>query len=1205
MPDLTDLLREADIIAITHTGHRPHHVAPQLTGFTCVVCNARSIKPEDGGVAVYARTGLDVRSVHDLPVWGQSWVRVQGKSDSDIIHACVCYLPPVQSEHFKKMCAGEKITAERHRNMLFDQAAKYRAMGEVLIMGDLNARTRDADDRAERSTALEWEGLQHAGVAAPSDLVHACVVCTTVGKRTSRDHGNVNAHGTHLLQACKQQALVVFNGRLPGDDDGACTFFQHGNADSGNSLIDYFVGSPGLAFLPCGAVKPGSSLRVWDRSKKLVGFGGKVFDHLPVFLDVCWSAGTSRKKQVKPTKGQGAPRFRWQPHLRDSYCDLLTGNADVAAHLLAMRECLDVDNAAAYFGDAISCALTELHARAGGVIARPGKPVHVKGLPRNPWYDEACKVARDHLQVTLQREGPESAASNEACRAYKRVTQAAKRAWEHRHDAQVLRDVQFDPKSFWDAYDRQDRKEACIGLDEWSTYFATLFRGVEQDSGQEAAKCAEWDRRVRAQVFPDANAEGVRRAEHLNNEITAFEVGQVLKACANGKSPGTDGLPIDFLKHAVREIDVGGKTVRVNVMAGDIAHLFNKVFEGGFPKAWATAVVVPVPKPKGDPGNKDDYRGIAVGGALSKLFSMVMLHRLDTWAEHNNLRAAGQSGFRQGRGTPDSSFVVNHVIERYQRRKKPVYAAFIDFRKAYDSVSRPLLWECMRGLGVHGRFMTTLEGMYADVQLRVRVGGVLGEPFASHLGVKQGDPLSPLLFGLFIDRLEGFIKHLLPNVGVRVGKELLQLLLYADDLVLLAESAQHLQQMLDALQQFCELTGMTVNVKKSEAVIFNSKYDVEAAPQLRYNGQVMNIKSEFVYLGLLCEGEGGMQHAAAKSLLKGRGASFALSGKCASKDIHNVYVKCRLFDAVVTPVLLFGCEIWGPAVLQRGCFVKSGILSDMESFHGRFLKSCMGLRGSVSNAVVLLELRRQTVAVNMLKRVMRFAERVWRRNDKDIVKLCMRESFDMAHNGVKKCWAAHLVNCLRVHGVDSRDGDVVCGGACLDSDALQSDWRKFWGVEATRQSVRDIPDSARRGFKMAKYLQWFHDESVDKRATFWHTLSRPFDIQAVARFRMSSHNLNVEMQRTSGDPVGRSCRRCLGCNRGEVEDELHVMTCPLYKSLRCEHGMVFHRVPPSQCVSTDTRMSFMMNSSQQPWVFWRCMASFLRKMDKARSLRQV
>ena len=127
-------------------------------------------------------------------------------------------------------------------------------------------------------------------------------------------------------------------------------------------------------------------------------------------------------------------------------------------------------------------------------------------------------------------------------------------------------------------------------------------------------------------------------------------------------------------------------------------------------------------------------------------------------------------------------------------------------------------------MGVHGVFLDSLRCMYEKVQLCVRVDGDMVECFESDIGLKQGDPLSPLLFGLFIDRLEKLFDGMLgPESGVKLKDIWLKVLLYADDLVLLAETPQELQAMMDKLSLFCQHNGMTVNIKKSECLVFNKR----------------------------------------------------------------------------------------------------------------------------------------------------------------------------------------------------------------------------------------------------------------------------------------------------------------------------------------------------------------------------------------------
>jgi hypothetical protein len=107
-------------------------------------------------------------------------------------------------------------------------------------------------------------------------------------------------------------------------------------------------------------------------------------------------------------------------------------------------------------------------------------------------------------------------------------------------------------------------------------------------------------------------------------------------------------------------------------------------------------------------------------------------------------------------GTIEAIFMLRHLVDKATINDKHLFTAFIDFKKAYDSVPRELLWRCLRKLGMHGPFIDILEQMYSSVRLQVKLDSTLGAEFESNIGVKQGDPLSPLLFGLYIDRFSAF-----------------------------------------------------------------------------------------------------------------------------------------------------------------------------------------------------------------------------------------------------------------------------------------------------------------------------------------------------------------------------------------------------------------------------------------------------------------
>ena len=152
-------------------------------------------------------------------------------------------------------------------------------------------------------------------------------------------------------------------------------------------------------------------------------------------------------------------------------------------------------------------------------------------------------------------------------------------------------------------------------------------------------------------------------------------------------------MSAEFLQQAY----IQHSNMREFVLCPVLTKLFNAVWCDSYPRAWQVSALVPVPKPKGRPDVYDDHRGIAVSPVAAKLFAMVMLARLDRWAERRGLRAAGQAGFRAGRGTPDNLFVLRHMIDSAAAHKRPLFCAFIDFSKAYDRVDRALLWGVLRG----------------------------------------------------------------------------------------------------------------------------------------------------------------------------------------------------------------------------------------------------------------------------------------------------------------------------------------------------------------------------------------------------------------------------------------------------------------------------------------------------------------------------
>jgi hypothetical protein len=221
----------------------------------------------------------------------------------------------------------------------------------------------------------------------------------------------------------------------------------------------------------------------------------------------------------------------------------------------------------------------------------------------------------------------------------------------------------------------------------------------------------------------------------------------------------------------------------------------------------------------------------------------------------------------------------------------------------------------------------------------------LSSTFPCTIDVKQGCSLSPLLFGLYIDALESRINALAGDDGPDLASIAMKLLLYADDLVLMSKSLRGLQKQLDELNIFCKEWDLTVNMKKTKVVVFGSR--VNSSP-LHYDGSLVEEVASFRYLGIELHRSGSLKIAVEHLEAVGQRAVFALRRRCADLKINDPTIVCQLFDALVKPVLSYGCELW----------VDEPTTKSLESIHRSFLKSLSGVNDTTPSRIVLTQFNR-------------------------------------------------------------------------------------------------------------------------------------------------------------------------------------------------------------------------------------------------------
>ena len=307
-----------------------------------------------------------------------------------------------------------------------------------------------------------------------------------------------------------------------------------------------------------------------------------------------------------------------------------------------------------------------------------------------------------------------------------------------------------------------------------------------------------------------------REKNDLAKYLKEEEISQALRDLPDGKAPGIDGIPHELWK-ALRNLhieDLKAKRPAFNIVK-ILTQVYNDIEQHGlvplttFPKGW----MCPLYK-KGDTAEIGNYRPITILNTDYKIMTRALTMRLTKVVP--NLIHRDQAGFMKGRQIEDQTELVRLMLNQCEASKQNGVIVCLDQEKAYDKVRHDFIWRTLETYQFPNHFINTIKTLYENGEMVVVINGVISKPYRVTRGVRQGDPLSCLIFNLAIESLASMLRNsTLKGFTIKGEIDRLITTLFADDTTVFLSEEDSFNDLQNILQKWCRASGAKFNVSKT------------------------------------------------------------------------------------------------------------------------------------------------------------------------------------------------------------------------------------------------------------------------------------------------------------------------------------------------------------------------------------------------------
>ena len=816
---------------------------------------------------------------------------------------CV-YFPPEGSSHLdSNQCPID---------MLSDIINTEKNMNDIIVFGDMNARTGDLQDflNCDEDPNLDFS------------------TCIDETPRKNIDT-IVNNRGKQLISFCRNSGLQIQNGRLCPTK---LTCFKY----NGVSAIDYML---------C------NSKMQQNISKYAISDKSIFSDHsyLKVEMIVAMSRNTQPKRYVNRVPPVG---YRWDISKLDLYhsalneTENLNMRTDFLCEVINPQICINslVRQFTACIENAASKAFRKFSGKSNNTF------------PRNEWFDEDCKKAKKELHIYNRYpiNTPEYEMYWNLKNKYKALIQRKKRMYLENLANKIESLSLSNPQDYWKFWRKKSKRNQAskdIEIRAFETFYTTQNVPVENKLfDTKLMSLIDEHMDICSQDLSNSCNNEILN-DILNSPITDNEIQLALRKAKNNKASGIDTIPMELIKYS-------GGLVNENLNA-----LFNCILdEGTYPVTLCEGIINPLHK-KGSKADPQNYRKITVISSMGKIFESILNNRAIYAKSVLKLEDPFQNGFKDGSRATDNAFMLNALIDISAHKCRPLYVCYVDFKSAFDQIIRSALFYKLTKIGFQGKYFRIVKDMYDQAKTRVKWDGELSDIFENIRGVLQGGVLSPTLFKIFMDDLKNYLDK---NKGVTIGDILICYILFADDLCLISETKTGLQTLINGLETFCNHWQMEINISKTKISVFNKKYVPNGtSTDFFLCGNKLDHTDLYNFVGVLFSTKNNRfkeNHVNKKD--KSQKAIFA-----AKNLMHNTLGKTlppvlllRMYDTQIQPVLDYGTEIW-----YQGKEIKT-----LETVQNDFIKKALGVKRQTSTLAVHGETGRYPLYVRQNQILLRY-----------------------------------------------------------------------------------------------------------------------------------------------------------------------------------------------------------------------------------------